>query len=194
MHRHTLFIVLALCASVLVGAGIAGCSSAANAPGGTPSNSGGTMGNGGPGTNSGGGPNGNPGGGMMGGSSSGTYATDGERIYLSGVGTDGQNISRTAPRVSQGSLMMGGGGCGSCHAANGRGGTIRMMAGTAIKAPDITYDALTKAGFTDATIKKAILDGLDEAGKPLDTAMPRWQMRDADLNATIAYLKVLSAK
>ena len=129
-----------------------------------------------------------------GGSAATSYSSDGQRIYLTGVGTDGQNIPRTAPRVSQGSLMMGGGGCGSCHAANGRGGTIRMMAGAAIKAPDIRYSALISSGFTDATIRSAIRDGLDEAGKPLDAAMPRWQMSEADLSATIAYLKELSAQ
>jgi hypothetical protein len=58
-----------------------------------------------------------------------------------------------------------------------------------IKAPDVTDDALIGDGFTDATIRKAIRDGLDESGKPLDEAMPPWQMIDVDLDATIAYLK-----
>jgi mono/diheme cytochrome c family protein len=69
-----------------------------------------------------------------------------------------------------------------------------MMTGAAIKAPDITHGALIKAGFTDTTIGAAIRDGLDESGKPLDAAMPRWHMSDADLAATIAYLKVLDAR
>jgi mono/diheme cytochrome c family protein len=90
--------------------------------------------------------------------------------------------------------MMGGGGCGSCHGAHGRGGTLRMMTGTSIEAPDITYGALVKAGFTDATIRTAIRDGRDESGKPLKDAMPRWQMSDVDLGATIAYLKELGAQ
>lgn len=65
--------------------------------------------------------------------------------------------------------------------------------GTAIKTPDITYGALIKEGFTDATIKRAILDGLDEAGKPLNEPMPRWQMTNTDVDATIAYLKTLGS-
>jgi mono/diheme cytochrome c family protein len=130
-------------------------------------------------------------GGMMEGGSASSYSSDGLRIYLSGVGTDGQSIARTAPAVSQGSLMMGGGGCGSCHGQNGRGATIKMMAGTAIEAPDITYAALIKAGFTDTTIRSAIRDGIDESGQPLKDAMPRWQMSETDLDATITYLKVL---
>ena len=90
--------------------------------------------------------------------------------------------------------MMGGGGCGSCHGADGRGGTLRMMGGAAIQAPDVTYDALVQSGFTDATIRRAILNGLDESGEPLDAAMPRWQMSPADLGTTIAYLKELAAR
>ena len=69
-----------------------------------------------------------------------------------------------------------------------------MMMGTAIEAPDITYDALIKEGFTDATIGWAIRDGLDESGQPLEDAMPRWQMSAADVDAVIAYLKQLSAQ
>ena len=69
-----------------------------------------------------------------------------------------------------------------------------MMMGTAVEAPDITYDALLKEGFTDATIGRAIRDGLDESGQPLEDAMPRWQMSAADVGAVIAYLKQLSAQ
>jgi len=215
MNRLTLRTVLVVCLGVLLVAALAGCSNSAPTSGQSDSGNqngygnqgGGMMG----GTGSGGAETSTPGGGtggngqgngqgsgqgngtgMMGGpSGSGNYSSVGERIWLSGVGSDGNEIVRSAPRVSQGALMMGGGGCGSCHAANGRGGTIRMMTGTEIKAPDVTYAALIKDGFTDATIGKAITEGLDESGKPLKDAMPRWQMSSADLDATIAYLKVL---
>jgi hypothetical protein len=69
-----------------------------------------------------------------------------------------------------------------------------MMAGSAVKVPVIVYGELIKAGFTDATIRKAILNGTDEAGKPLKNVMPRWKMGAADLDATIAYLKQLGAQ
>ena len=78
--------------------------------------------------------------------------------------------------------------------ANGRCGTIRRAAGTAIEAPGITYAELLKDGFTDATIRDAIRSGLDESRKPLKEAMPRWQMSDANVSATIAYLKVLGSQ
>lgn len=189
---RTLMIGFAVCLSVAAVAVSSGCSSPTTSDY-DPNTGSGMMGSG-SNTTQGGGPGSGPGGGMMGGSSgANSYSSLGEQIYLTGVGTDGRSISRTAPAVSQGSLMMGGGGCGSCHAANGRGGTITMMTGTAVKAPDITYDALIEEGFTDATIKRAIRDGVDESGKPLEAAMPRWQMGDADADAVVGYLRELSA-
>jgi len=74
------------------------------------------------------------------------------------------------------------------------GGALRTMSGAAIKAPDVTFGALVKSGFTDATIRRAILSGLDESGQPLDAAMSRWQISAADLDATIAYLRELAAR
>jgi cytochrome c oxidase subunit 2 len=170
MRPHAL-ITVALCLGALASAAIVGCSTS-DSPGGSNSS------------------------GMMGGSSgsgSTSYASPGERIFLTGVGSDGQPIPQTVSRVARSSLMMGGGGCASCHGADGRGGTLRTMSGAAIQAPDVTYDALVRGGFTVASIRRAILSGLDESGKPLDAAMPRWQMTPVDLGATIAYLKVLAA-
>jgi hypothetical protein len=56
---------------------------------------------------------------------------------------------------------------------------------------DITYQALMEDHYTDALIKKAITQGIDEEGKPLNWTMPHWQMSEADLNALIDYLKKL---
>ncbi len=183
MRRRIPAVICASCVALLVAGAMVGCTN--------PS----TSGNGSDGSQTGSGSSNNQGSGMMGGNSgSTTFSSAGERIFLTGVGSDGQGIARTTSQVSPGSMMMSGGGCGSCHGANGRGGTVRMMAGAAVKVPDITYGTLTAAGFTDATIGTAIRDGLDESGQALDPAMPRWQMSDADLTATIAYLKVLGTK
>ncbi|MHB9004048.1 MAG: c-type cytochrome [Coriobacteriia bacterium] len=186
MNRHTL--TLGAVISLVALAAIVGCSSSDNSslP---PDNSGGYMGRDGQDNSSGNS-------GMMGqpGSSGDNYSSDGERIFLSGVGTDGRDIARSAPNASGGSPIMSGGGCVSCHGADGRGSTIRMMAGTVIETPDITYDELIEEGFTDATIAAAIRDGVDEKGEQLDAGMPRWQMSMADVDATIAYLKVLSTQ
>ncbi len=39
------------------------------------------------------------------------------------------------------------------------------------------------------TPRRAILDGIDPAGEPLDDTTPRWTMSESDLNDLIAYLQ-----
>jgi mono/diheme cytochrome c family protein len=127
-----------------------------------------------------------------------SFASNGERIYYTGIS------ARTGPiRVSGGPMWMahGGVGCVACHGVHGRGG-IPVMMGTAIP-EDIRYEALTKGDhekekgemehppYTDALIKRAVTQGVDPAGRPLDWTMPRWYMGDADLDDLLAYLRTL---
>jgi len=143
--------------------------------------------------------------GMMGGPSGlptkTEFASNGERIYYTGIS------ERTGRIRFEGGPMwvaMAGGGCVSCHGVSGRGG-VPVMMGSAIPA-DIRYSALTEAEnhghdkereeeahppYTETLIKRAIAEGLNPAGKPLDWTMPRWEMRDQDLNDLITYLKTL---
>ncbi len=88
--------------------------------------------------------------------------------------------------------MMGGGGCASCHGADGRGGTIGMMG--SIQTPDITYAALEREGYTDTKIYRAVRYGIDENSAPLDSTMPRWRMTDSEVRDVVAYLKELSSQ
>jgi len=118
------------------------------------------------------------------------FSSVGEQIYLTGNGTDGQEILSEAPRAAQGAIIMGGGGCAPCHGADGHGGRISVMTAR-IQSPNVTYGSLTKDGFTDETIRAAIRYGTDEKRGWLAEAMPRWQMTDADVDATLVYLKSL---
>jgi hypothetical protein len=45
--------------------------------------------------------------------------------------------------------------------------------------------------FTDATIQRAVTQGVDPANKPVDWTMPRWQLADEDWTDLLAYLKTL---
>jgi len=45
--------------------------------------------------------------------------------------------------------------------------------------------------YTDETIKRAITQGVDPAGEPLEWPMPRWSMSDEDLEDLLDYLKSL---
>jgi len=109
----------------------------------------------------------------------------GEQIYYTGVSLNGPIPFSGGPMW----LRMRGGGCVSCHGITGRGG-VPVMMGTAIPA-DISTQALKEHHYTDALIKRAVVQGIDEDGEPLNWTMPRWQMSEADLNALIDYLKKL---
>ena len=124
------------------------------------------------------------------------YASNGQTIYFTGRNEQGQRIPfEGAPTW----LSMHGGGCASCHGADGQGGAPVMM-GTEIPG-DIRYSHLTEEEheeggehppYTDELIKRAITLGLNPAGEPLDPTMPRWRMSDQDLNDLIEYLKTLN--
>lgn len=133
----------------------------------------------------------------------GRFDSNGERIYFTGTSSSGNAIRAEMPGMHR---MSGGGmACADCHGSNGRGGTVRMMMGS-YQAPDIRYETLTaeqhehdegEGGheehppYTDETIKRAITEGVDPAGEPLEFPMPRWQMSESDLSDLLDYLKTL---
>ncbi|HSB71774.1 MAG TPA: c-type cytochrome [Candidatus Methylomirabilis sp.] len=127
-----------------------------------------------------------------------SFASNGERIYYTGISAG------TGPIPTVGGPMWiahGGAGCVACHGVHGQGG-IPVMMGSAIP-EDIRYAVLTgkqhaegdekmdHPPYTDPLIKRAITQGVDPAGMPLDWTMPRWQMSDADFSDLLAYLKTL---
>lgn len=78
--------------------------------------------------------------------------------------------------------------CSGCHGADRTG---RMEGG--ITAPDITAGSLgasarTRPAYDRATLSRAITEGVDSGGRPLDPAMPRYQLSAADLEALLDFL------
>jgi hypothetical protein len=121
---------------------------------------------------------------------SGRFHTNGERIYFTATSNSGQPIVAEMRRMAMSNPMMA---CADCHGQNGRGGTVRMMMGSS-PAPDVRYRTLTAEEhppYNDELIKRAITQGLDSGGAPLDPFMPHWQMSDQDLDDLMAYLKTL---
>jgi mono/diheme cytochrome c family protein len=126
-----------------------------------------------------------------------TYTTNGQRIYYTGINQRGERIPfRGGPMW----LAMHGGGCVNCHGDGGQGG-IPVMMGTEIPS-DIRYHILTEEEhdehegeghppYTDETIKRAITEGLNPAGDPLDYSMPRWQLSELDQEDLLEFLKTL---
>nr|WP_236599113.1 ABC transporter substrate-binding protein [Ramlibacter monticola] len=88
--------------------------------------------------------------------------------------------------------------CGNCHGGDGRG---RPEGG--VRPGNITWSDLTKsyghehedgrrhAAFDEASLKRALVDGVDPAGHRLDGSMPRYQISARDWKALLAYMKVL---
>ena len=81
--------------------------------------------------------------------------------------------------------------CASCHGAGGKGG---IAVGDAVSA-DIRWSTLSKLNppYTDVLLRRAILDGIDQTGKPLNANMPRWRGRlsAGQVSEVIAYLHTL---
>mgnify|MGYP002336390849 CR=1 FL=1 len=104
-------------------------------------------------------------------------------------------------------MGMTGGGCVACHGADRGGGQLRPQFWKT--APPLTPAALfgehaeggdpegeneashgDHESYTDDTLRRAIAEGVDPGGDPLDPAMPRWSMSAEDMADLIAYLKL----
>jgi ABC-type branched-subunit amino acid transport system substrate-binding protein len=86
--------------------------------------------------------------------------------------------------------------CGSCHGEDGRGRPEGNIA-----PPDITWDRLTNAGAVqrgvggeslEASISKAIAEGVGREGKRLESIMPRYSLSHEQMDALLAYLKIIA--
>ena len=133
----------------------------------------------------------------------------GEAIYLRGVLGSGTPLQGTR---DAGTVTTGGeAACVNCHQRSGLG-TIEGH----VSFPPVTSEylfhprAAHNAGepmlpyveslhgnrdpYTDATLARAIREGVDSQGRPLSWVMPRFALGDEDLSALIAYLKKLGVR
>ena len=120
--------------------------------------------------------------------------SNGRSIYLYGTSDSGSPVTYTD---GSNTMMQGRLACATCHGADGHGGTFYVMM-RSYHAPDITWATLSGPDpdmqhppYTADTLQRAITEGLDPGGSPLDYPMPHWQMSQSDLNDLIAYLKTL---
>ncbi len=122
---------------------------------------------------------------------------DGKRVFLAGESPSGGEIEARIGR--EGSVLPGSAApCGSCHGADGLG---RPEGG--VVPTEVTWTALTKPyghahpggrshpAFDERTFARAVREGRDPAGNPLDPVMPRYRISDADLASLLAYLRVV---
>lgn len=133
--------------------------------------------------------------------------TPGEQIYLTGRLASGAPL--TGERDSGGSTSGGDGACVNCHRPSGLG-----MAEGRIVIPPITSRYLFNPGvlitsdteshhfaptptgreaYTDATLARAIREGIGPDGRKLGYLMPRYNLDDGTMGSLISYLKMLSS-
>jgi mono/diheme cytochrome c family protein len=132
----------------------------------------------------------------------------GEGIYLRGVLESGAPLEgkREAGMVTTGADAA----CVNCHQRSGLGSvegrlSIPPVAGEYLfqprtqegGAPALPYVESRRGNrdpYTDATLARAIREGVDSQGRPLNSLMPRFALDDGDMAALIAYLKSLGAR
>jgi len=117
---------------------------------------------------------------------------NGQRIYFYSTSNSGEHITYSN---GPGMMMQGQLACVNCHGTEGHGGKVNFMMRT-YDIPDITWPELTghhmdHEPYTEDTIKRAIVQGVDPAGHQLEYPMPLWRMSEADLNDLISYMKTL---
>ncbi len=132
---------------------------------------------------------------MMGGSGTawgtGTFHSNGERIYFTATSERGTPITYAGGPARGGWMMMGGQlACASCHGPDGRGGKHSMGMMQVMDSKDIRWSAL-QAEFDAEKFRQAVTNGRDPDGSQLKGEMPRWKMSSEDLADLMAFLKTL---
>ena len=136
----------------------------------------------------------------------GSVRDAGEAIYREGILGSGKPLvgSRYEGMRTTGKAAA----CVNCHRRSGLGGKEGRSVIPPISARYLYFNPFaptsgdltlpfadgmrTQRGpYTDATVARAIREGIDADGKPLDYLMPRFDLDDKDMAALIGYLKRL---
>jgi ABC-type branched-subunit amino acid transport system substrate-binding protein len=123
--------------------------------------------------------------------------TSGRRIYARG-GVAGEVIATFAgtntplpPRVRR---------CAGCHGPDGGGAReggvgIPPIAWTALAAPrDAAPGRPGRPGYDAAAFARALAEGIDPAGRPVASGMPRFQLTPAQFTALFDYLRIVGTE
>ena len=133
----------------------------------------------------------------------------GQSIYLRGILGSGAPLEGT--REAGGVITTGAdAACVNCHQRSGLGSmeghlSIPPVTGDYLfhsRAHDASEPALpyvesahgNRDPYTEATLARAIREGLDSLGRPLSYLMPRYALGDEDMAALIDYLKKLNVR
>jgi hypothetical protein len=132
----------------------------------------------------------------------------GQSIYARGVLGSGAPLEGT--REVGGAVTLGAdAACVNCHQRSGLGSVEGRVSVPPVTGEYLFHSRAHDAGepvlpyveglhgdrdpYTDATLARAIREGLDSQGRPLSYLMPRYALGDEDMEALIDYLKRLGA-
>jgi len=122
----------------------------------------------------------------------------GKRIYRTGQGTGAITARLSGPGIDVPATAFP---CVQCHKEGGEGAREG-----GVLAPDITRGNLTlpregirltgreHSPYDDASLARAIREGVDPAGNALHPGMPRYSLGGSDLEDLLAYLNVLGSE
>jgi hypothetical protein len=132
----------------------------------------------------------------------------GEDIYRRGVTSQGAPIE--AARDLSVPLKGDAVACVNCHRRSGLGSkegrnlippvagrylfSARAADNGDLDLPYVEGTRGTREPYSDETLARAIREGVDSDGRPLNYLMPRYALGDADMSALIAYLKRLEKR
>jgi hypothetical protein len=131
----------------------------------------------------------------------------GEAIYLQGILGSGAPL--TASRANAEPTRGQGAACANCHRRSGLGAKegrsiIPPITGNFLfephdaaqdmQLPYVPGERLNRVPYTDATLARALREGIDSQGRALNYLMPRFELNDSDLNALITHLRALDRR
>lgn len=132
----------------------------------------------------------------------------GEAIFRDGIAGDGSAVEAT--HHEQLAMRGAAAACANCHRRSGLGAkegntTIPPIAAQYLFRPSAqSADELmvpfidgmrtARQPYTEATLARAIREGIDSEGRPLGYLMPQFALSDADMHALIDYLKTLDRR
>jgi hypothetical protein len=136
-------------------------------------------------------------------------STVGESIYLFGTLGSGAPLQATRGDAVNGRMHGAEAACVKCHRRSGLGaseGLLKIPPITGrylfhsrhakldeVELPYVENARANRDAYTDATLARAIREGIDSDGNPLGYLMPRFALSDAGMTSLITYLKGLNA-
>lgn len=122
----------------------------------------------------------------------------GRRLYLEGIGRDG----RPPAAIVQGDVAATSAtlACVNCHKRSGLGASEGGRRAAPVTATALFGGAAVAAGvlparrappYQEATLARALREGIGSDGRSLDPLMPRYRLDDGDARALHAYLRTL---